>query len=216
MPGDERWALLERLEGGGERFVAGLDGGEEAIVRRALLRRLPDALDAVELGRVRRQPLELDAMAIRREPLLPFLVEVMAGAVVDDQEDLASSAMNEPFEELEERALVEDRRELILEARPALDRDRAEDVGGLAQAVRVDAWLSADRRPGPVQAAVEPEAGFVLERYDAATGCSFFLIAGKVRRSQTACFFRSARARRLRGRCTEKPSSCSSRGTWWL
>ena len=39
---------------------------------------------------------------------------------------------------------------------------------------------------------------------------------GSFSRSHTACASRSARARRRRGRCTEKPSSCSRRGTWWL
>ena len=65
MPGDERRTLLEGFEGGDERFVARLDSREEAVVRRALLGRLPDAFDAVELGRVRRQPMQFDAVAVR-------------------------------------------------------------------------------------------------------------------------------------------------------
>lgn len=152
-------------------------------------------------------------MAVGDEPAPSFFVEVMAGAVVDDQEDLATSSADEPLEELEEGPLIEDRRELVTEAWPALDRDRAKHVRGLPQTVGLDARLSANRRPGPVQAAIEPEAGFVLERYDTATSGGFFLIAGNVRRSHVACLLRSARASRLRGRCTEKPSSCSSRGT---
>ena len=39
---------------------------------------------------------------------------------------------------------------------------------------------------------------------------------GSFSRSHTAWASASARARRRRGRCTEKPSSCRSRGTWWL
>src|SRR5690242_3420429 len=138
----------------------------------------------------------------------------MAGTVVDDQEDLATTTVDELLEEVEERAAVEDRRELVVEARPCFDGDGAEHVTRLSLAVRVDARLLSDGRPRPVQTAVEPEARFVFERYDAATRSGFFLIFGNVSRSQIACAFKSALASRLRGRCTEKPSWCSSRGTW--
>ena len=44
----------------------------------------------------------------------------------------------------------------------------AEEVGGLAHPVCVDAGLNTDARPGAMEAAVLPEAGFVLEDYDPA------------------------------------------------
>lgn len=153
-------------------------------------------------------------MTIRSEPPLGFVVEAMAWAVVDDQEDLATPPPYQLLQEEQERAAVKDRCELILEARPGLDRDSTEDVARFAVAVGIYTRLLSNRRPRPVQASVEPEARLVLERYDASAGCGFFLIFGNVSRSQTACAFRSALASRLRGRCTENPSWCSNRGMW--
>jgi hypothetical protein len=125
-------------------------------------------------------------MAVGLEPPLRLVVEPMTGPVVDDQEDLAPTAMHELLEEDEERAAVEDGCELIVETRAALDRDRTEDVPGLALTVRVYARLTSDRSPGPMKTAVEPEARFVLERDDASARCGFFLILGNVSRSHTA------------------------------
>lgn len=214
MPGDEPRFSDEAFERGGQRSVTLLDRFEEPVVCRPTLGRLPDAFDSVELRRVRRQAPELDAVTVRCEPRLRFVVKAMARAVIDDQEDLAPTTMDKLLEEEQERVAVEDRRELIREARPSFDRDRAEHVPRLAFAVCVDAGLFSDRRPSPVQTAIEPKARFVLERYDAATRIGFFFIFGNVSRSQIACAFKSALASRLRGRCTEKPSWCSRRGTW--
>ena len=50
----------------------------------------------------------------------------------------------------------------------------AEHMGGLAQSVRGDAGLDANGRPGLMQRAVEPEAGFVLEDEDPAAVGDFF------------------------------------------
>jgi hypothetical protein len=96
--------------------------------------------------------------------------------------------------------------------RPALDRDGAVHVRHLALAERIDARLHADARPRDVERAVEPEARLVLEHHDAAAGPRFFLIAGRRARSQYSCASASARASRLRRRCTENPSWCSRRG----
>ena len=150
--------------------------------------------------------MQLDAAPIRREPAFCFFVEAMAGAIVDNEKDLSTPTVNERLEELQERAAVEFRRKLVGEARPFFDRQSAIDVAGLPHSVRVDSRLNTDGRPSPVEASIEPEAGFVLEGYDAAAGRCFFLMAGNVVRSQTCCAWRSARASRLRGRCTEKPS----------
>jgi hypothetical protein len=43
----------------------------------------------------------------------------------------------------------------------------------------------------------------------------FFLIAGSVSSSHRCCASRLARERSLRGRCTLKPSRCSSSGTYF-
>lgn len=216
MSGDQRGAPLERVEGGGQLRVALVGRDEERVVRRQLARRLPDALHRHELGRVRGEPVQLDQMPVLAEPADAVFIEAVTGRVVDDEEDLAALvATNKEPQELPERLAVEDVRELERELR-GVERYSAEDVPGLAQAVRVDARLNADARPRAVQTAVLPEARFVLEDDYAAAASGLFLIAGSRFLSQNSCASLSARASRLRGRWTEKPSWCSSRGTWWL
>jgi hypothetical protein len=58
---DQARLLPEHLERRTERCVAFFDGLVEAIVSGSLLGQLPDAFDAVELGRVWRKPEQLDA-----------------------------------------------------------------------------------------------------------------------------------------------------------
>jgi hypothetical protein len=211
---DEARPRPEGGERGAERCIALHGRLVEAIVRGSLLGHLPDAFDRVELRRVGRQAEQLDAVAMAREPELAGLVEVVAGAVVDDEKRLAASTPpDDLLEEGEERDAVEDRRELVEEPRSLFERDDAEDMRRLALAERVYAGLAADSGPRLVERPVEPEAGFVAVGNDASALPRFFLIAGSVSRSQVACRARSARARRLRGRCTENRSWCSSLGT---
>lgn len=207
MTGDLVRVGVEDFEAIAQRGVALLDGAVEPVVCGGFLRDLPDALDSVQLWRVRRQPVKLNPMPVLREPRFAVRVEVVAWTVVDDEEYLpAAAATNEVLQEAEERDGIKDRRELVDEKRSRLNGDDAVHMGRLAHTERVDARLLADAGPGTVQGAVEPEACFVAERYDAPAGCRFFLIAGKVVRNQLAWRSTSARARRLRGRCTEKPN----------
>lgn len=150
--------------------------------------------------------MQCDSVGIGREPCATGRVEPVAGAVVDDQENLATPvATHQQPEKLVEGAAVEAWGKLIREA-CVVQRDGAKDMGGLALAVGIYARLDTDPTPGLVERAIEPETGLVFEEDDATTSCGFFLIAGNVVRSQNACRSRSARASRLRGRCTEKPS----------
>ena len=183
---DEAGLLLEHLECCAERSVAFFDGLVEAIMGGSLLGQLPDALDAVELGRVRRKPEQLDAVAILGQPLLSFLLEVVAGAVVDDQEDLASATGNDLLQEVEEREAVEDGCEAVVKLGLLLDGDHAEDVRGLAQTERIYAGLAANSGPRLVERSVEPEARFVAEGNDTTALSRFFLMRGSVSRSQVA------------------------------
>lgn len=150
--------------------------------------------------------MQLDAVPVSVQPAAPRLVEPVARGVVDHEEDPAPSITTyEELQKLVEGVAVEDGGELVREPR-IMQRNGAVDVGGLARSVRIYARLNSDPAPGLVERAVEPEAGLVLEDDDAAASGGFFLIAGNVVRSHAACRSRSARARRLRGRCTEKPS----------
>lgn len=128
---DEAGLVLKDLEGCAKGCITLFDGLVKAIVGGSLLGQLPDAFDRVELRRVGRQPEQLDAMVVLFQPQLPLFLEVVAGAVVDDQEDLASASNNELFEEVEERKPVEDGREPVVKPRLLFERDHAEDVRGL-------------------------------------------------------------------------------------
>jgi len=144
--------------------------------------------------------MQLDEMSVGPQPVATFLGEVMRGGVVDNQEDLAATVVrDELFEELEEGSAVEDVGESIMK-RGGLKIDGTEDVGCLPLSVGVNTWLLANRRPGSMQCAVEPEAGFVLEQHYTSAGARFFLMAGSRVRSQICCFSWSARANLLRGR----------------
>jgi len=211
--GDQAGPTAELAEGLAQGSVSLASGPVEAIVRGELARRLPDRLDRIELRRVRWQPEQRDPAAVVGEPLFSVLVEVVAGSVVDDQKDLATSVgRDEVLEEDQEGLRIEDVGELVAE--PGVGEGyRSKDVSGLALTERVDAGLVPDPRPGSMECSVEPEADFVSEEHDAPALCRFFLIRGKVSFSQTAWRAASARARRLRGRCTEKPSLWRSRGT---
>jgi hypothetical protein len=209
---DKRWRALEPLKRLAQGDVALVGGEEEGVVRRMAPGRLPDAFHGHELGRIGRQPVQLDPMAVLVEPTLTVGREPVAGAVIDDEKDLATKvSTDELLQEQQEGLAVEDRREHVCQSR-LVERHRAVDVRGLAQAVRVDAGLHADSRPGAVEAAVLPEARLVLENYDAAAPRRFFLIAGSRSRTHTACASASARARRFRGRCNENPSWANSLG----
>jgi len=206
---------LERPEGVHEGGVTLLGRFVEAVVGGSLLGHLPDAFDWVQLRRVRRQPKQLDTMAVTREPQLPFLVEVVTGTVIDDEKGLATTASaNDLLEERKERDAVEHWRELVQKARSLLERHDAKDMRSLAHTEGVYTGLVADSRPRLVERPVEPEARFVAKGNDPAALARFFLIAGKVSRSHVACRARSARASRLRGRWTENLSWCNSLGMW--
>src|ERR1700722_19918092 len=184
---DHRRVGLEGLEGGGEREVSVVDGSVEAVVGGRLLGDLPDALDAVEFGGVCGQPKQLEAMTMLGQPSLSDCVELVAGSVVDDEEDFATRATTHHLlEEVEKRSAVEDLRELVDEVRAAFDRDRAEHVRGLALTEGVDAWLDTYSRPRDVERSVEPEARLVSEHHDAAAGSRFFWSQGGAPEASTA------------------------------
>ena len=144
MSGDQRRSSLEHIEGGGQLRVPLVRRDEERIVRGHLARRLPHALHRHELGRVRREPMQLDQMPALAQPAHSILFEAMAGRVVDDQEYLAALvATDELSQEFEEGLAVEHRRELEREFR-AIEGDRTEHMRGLAQAIGVNTRLHTD------------------------------------------------------------------------
>ena len=213
MSTDQRWTLLESGECGAQRHIALVSGDEEPIMRGDLAGCFPDTLHRHEFRRVGRQTMQLDLVAVGPQPSLAVVVEPVTWGVVDDQKDLAASIpLDQQSQEIVECVPIEHRRKLACEA-GIIEGHSAVDVGRFAQPVGIDTGLNTDAGPSSVQAAILPETGLVLEYYDPTARGGFFLIRGSRSRSQTACSWASARASRLRGRCTEKPNWCSSRGT---
>jgi len=99
-------------------------------VSRALLGFLPDPLDGVEVGRAGRQPVQFDSMAVGLQPRDTISLQVVAGTVVDDEEEFASCRTDELLQECKERAAVEHGRKHVVEARAAFQRHRTEYVRG--------------------------------------------------------------------------------------
>jgi hypothetical protein len=94
-----------------------VDGGVETVVGGHLASDLPNSFGRIELGRVGRESVKHDAMAVCGQPNASRLVEPVARAVVDDEEDFASSVTaHEQLQKHVERVAVEDRSELIREA----------------------------------------------------------------------------------------------------
>lgn len=83
-------------------------------------------------------------MAVLGQPQLSLFLEIVAGTVVDDQEDLPPASSNDLLEEIEERESVEDGCEPVVEPRLLLERDDAEDVRRLPHPERVYAGLAAN------------------------------------------------------------------------
>ena len=206
LRGEQAGAGAEGFECGGEAGIAFGYRGVETIVSGRFSSGLPHAFRRIELGRVGRQTVKLDAVAVGREPSSPGLVEPVARAVVDHEEDLSSSiAPDQKFQKLVERVAIEHDRKLVGKPR-IVQRDGAENVGCFPRAIGIYPRLDSDGAPRLVERSVKPEAGFVLEENGAPTCGGFFLIAGNVVLNHSACRARSARASRLRGLCTEKPS----------
>lgn len=102
-------------------------------------------------------------MSVGPEPSLSVFVELVPGAIVDDEEDLLSTvATHELLQKSEETVAVEHVFEPIEEA-GIMQCDRAEYVRSSSPAVGIYSGLDPDSGPGLVQCSVEPEARFVFE-----------------------------------------------------
>lgn len=156
--------------------------------------------------------MQRDATPILFEPFFPFGRQVMARSIVNDEKDFATLVFrNEALEKPPEGLAIEHVGKPVGEV-GVVKRNCAKKMRSFPRAVGVDPRLTAHSRPGSMKSTVEPEAGLILEQDYAAAGSSFFLIRGSVTRSQYSCRLWSARASRLRGRCTENPSLCKSGG----
>ena len=213
MIGDEARGALKTSKGGAQRGVAFVGRSVESIVRRQFARDLPDALSGIEFRGVAGEAMEFDFVGVCREPLFPSIVEPMTGSVVYDEKEFPWCVLGgELQQKLVKRVAVEHGCEAIREV-GVFERNSTKDVSRLSQSKSVDSGLLAHPRPRLVEGAVEPETRLVFKENKASARVGFFFRAGRRSLSQSACFSASARARRLRGRCTENPISFSKRGT---
>lgn len=84
MCADKAWLSLENRESAAKGGIALVGRRVEPVVCSQLPRHLPDRLHGIELGGVRRQAVQLNAISIRGEPLLSLRRQVVTGCVVDD------------------------------------------------------------------------------------------------------------------------------------
>ena len=167
-------ALAEGAEGFAQRTIPFIDSPVEPVVGRQLAGDLPDRLHGVEIGRVGRQAMQFKAVRVLTQPTLPVLAEVVARAIVGDEEDFPGGvAADEEFEEVQVSLGVEDRCELVGET-GLVDAHGTVNVGRLAQPKGIDTRLLAYPGPGAVERAIEPEAGFVFEEDLSAAAGGFF------------------------------------------
>jgi hypothetical protein len=150
--------------------------------------------------------MELDAVAILAEPAHAFLLELVTGRIVDDEEDLATVVtLHELPQELEERDPIEHVGEAEREL-GSVERNRTEDVRGPARPVGVDARLNPTRDQVryrlPSCQKLASSSKTTTPRHRAAA----LRIAGRRLVSHSSWAALSARASRFRGRWTEKSS----------
>jgi len=145
-------------------------------------------------------------MAVRFEPYFAFGRKMVAGGVVDHEEDLATAPRYQVLEKLEERVPIEYTGKLPAKSGFVLKRNGAEYMGCFPHPEGVHTGLNPNFRPRLMKCSVKPEARLILEHHDTAASLGFFLSLGKVSLSQVACACASARANRFLGLWTEKPS----------
>jgi hypothetical protein len=102
MGRDEDRIPTKAAKCGAECRVSFVSRGVETVVRGHFSRRLPNRLDRVELGRIRRQTEKRDAVRIVPEPLLAFVFKIVTRPIVDNEKDLAWRVLSdEVLEELQ-------------------------------------------------------------------------------------------------------------------
>jgi hypothetical protein len=115
-----------------QRRVTLFNGSKKAVVRRALLGFLPGTLDGVKIWRVRREAMQLDAMTVSLKPFFTLLLQIVAWAVVNDEEYFAPRVLHEVLKKLQKRQAIEYRRKDVVELRFFFQRHCAENMCCLA------------------------------------------------------------------------------------
>ncbi len=165
-------------EGCDKRVVALVRVAKEAVMSCSFLGFLPGTFGRVVVGLLGREAEQLYAVMVEAKPGFPLWFQVVARAIVKNQEYLSTRGFDELLEEGEKSGAIEYLCELVFKTGRWLDRNSPEHVSCLAHAKRIDVRLNTTPRPSSVKTAIEPETGLVAKHHDAAAAERFFLIAG--------------------------------------
>ena len=123
---------------------------------------LPEPFGGIKLGRVGRELVNFQPVAVGTEPTPNLRVLMVGGVVLNEDGPLATIMRGEALQKIQVGSSVEDRSLGIVEA-GAPKLDGAQDLDALPFAGDGDLGRMTDPAPGSVQGGVLPEAGFVGE-----------------------------------------------------
>ncbi len=107
--------VLEGLESRDQGRIPLLGRVEESVVGRSFLGLLPARFGRIEVGRVGWETEEFNPMLIGTQPCLPFLIEIVAGSIIEDEEDLAATGPHKGLKKDQEGSRLEYIGEQIVE-----------------------------------------------------------------------------------------------------
>jgi len=189
--------------------------GVGATVGQGVLRKLPDSLVGVELGRVAGEAVEM-------EPGVAVLeradgVAAVDRAVVPDHHHGAAEMAEQIPEKGADLGVLDvlGREEKVeaIAAAAGTDREAGDDRDALAPLAVTQEWGLAARRPGATHARDQEEPRLVDEDDVGAQPRGFFLMCGHVSRFQCSILSSLRSSARRSGFCTLQPRLCSSRPT---
>ena len=166
--------ILEDAGQSGDQFAL---TGEVTIVSSIFAGVLPQPLGGIELGRVGRELVDFQPVAVRLEPAPDLGVLMIRGVVLNENGPAAAIMRGKAMQEIQVSGSIEDRCLLIVEAgTPKFDR--AQDLHALPFSADGDLGRMAEPAPGSVQGRVLAETGFVGKNQRPVLNTGFFLRRG--------------------------------------
>ena len=166
--------VLEDAGQSGDQFAL---GGEVAIMRSIFAGILPQPFGGIELGRVGRQLVDFQPVAVGLEPTPDLGVLMIRGVVLNENGTAAAIMRGQAMKEAQIGGSIEDRGLAIVEA-GSPELNSAQDLHALAFAGDGDLGRMAEPAPGSVQGGVLPETGLVGKNQRSVLGTGFFLRRG--------------------------------------
>src|SRR5579863_4153227 len=138
---------------------------------------LPQPLGGIEFGRVGRELVDFQPVAVGLEPAPDLGVLMIRGVVLNENGPAAAIMGGKAMEEIQVGGGIKDRGLRIVEA-GAPKLDSAQDFHALPFAANRDLGRMAEPAPGSVQGRVLTETGFVGKNQRPVLGAGFFLRRG--------------------------------------